>query len=88
MMRIPMLAILRVRAQGHRGITLWIPLLLIWLLLAPVAILLLPVLLIVSLFTLINPLRALGIFAEIFASCCGTRIEVDTPEHSVSIKIL
>lgn len=88
MTRIPMLAILRIRNPGGRGFTLWIPLLLIWLLLLPIALILTPFLLIACLFTLVNPLRAISVFAQIFSATCGTTIDVATPEHSVLIKIL
>ena len=73
---IPMVATLKLRNHRLRGFSIWIPLFLIWVILLPVVLILSPFFLIACLITLINPLRAIGVFWEILCGLRGTHIEV------------
>ncbi len=67
---------------------LWIPLFVVWLLLLPFVLLLLPLMMLACLVVGINPLRALGIFWQVFTGLRGTNIEVNDNNAAVVVRIL
>ncbi len=82
-----MLAIIRVRHDGRKPLSLWIPLILIWILLLPLA----PVLLLAALFICavkqIDPVRAMGAFFGFICALTGTHIDIEDGHSQVKVVI-
>jgi hypothetical protein len=84
----PLSASVHVKPAGWRfGIRLWLPLFLLWLLMIPLFLLLLPFLLVAALIFGVNLLRAVGATLALLAGFRGTRVEVDTPDTKVHVKL-
>jgi len=82
-------AIMRRRHRPKRHIIrLWIPLFLLWLLLTPIAILLSPLLIVVWAAGRRDVFRIIGALISLLAGVSGTRIEVDSPDALIFIRIL
>ncbi|MGZ5935316.1 MAG: hypothetical protein ACXWLV_11505 [Rhizomicrobium sp.] len=87
-MRPPLLAVVHILPNAmHRGIRLWVPLLLVWLLLLPFVLVLLPVYFVVCAAIDIHPFKTIGALLAVLGSLNGTHVEVDSPSASVLIHV-
>jgi len=85
---IPLLAEIRIRTGKHRNLSLvGVPLFILWLVLLPFAILLLPFFVLACLFGQVNPLRAIAVFWQVFASLSGTHVEINDNASSVLVRL-
>lgn len=84
---IPLVAIVRLRRPGKRGLTLWLPLFLIWLLLLPVIVLLLPIVILVLAAARARPFATLGALWGLMNALRGTRVEVDSRAQALFIHL-
>jgi len=76
------------RTQRRHIIRLWIPLFLLWLLLAPIALLLSPLLIVIWAAGRRDVFQITGTLIGLFAGVSGTRIEVESPDAVIFIRIL
>lgn len=86
---IPMVVSIDIRHfdQGPRRLHLWLPLFLVWLLLAPFLLVLSPFLLLVPLVLGQNPFAVFAALYGLLSALTGTRVEVDSPDAFVFIRI-
>ncbi len=83
----PLLAVIRVHQAG-RGFTLWAPVIVLWLLLALVALILSPLLLVYGLARGRNPIAVAAGVCGLVSSLGGTRVDVETPAASVTVRLV
>ena len=74
-------------SAGHRGLRLWVPLVLIWILLLPFVLVLLPVYFVTCVVLNLRPFKTLGAVFMVLGSLGGTHLEIDTPSASVLVHI-
>ena len=87
-LRPPLFMILRILpSASHRGLRLWVPLVLIWILLLPILIVLLPVYFVACALLDVRPFKTLAAFFMVLGSLGGMHLEVDTPSTSVLVHI-
>jgi hypothetical protein len=84
----PLTASVHVRPAGWRfGLRLWLPLFLLWLLLLPLFVLALPFLFIAAVIFGFKFLRSLGAVFGLLAGFRGTRVEVNSPDARVFVRL-
>lgn len=81
-------AFARRRGPRRRVVRLWLPMILVWLLLAPIALLLSPLLILVRAAGRRDVFRLSGALVDLLAALSGTRIEVESPDALIFIRIL
>ena len=84
---IPWLAVVRIRPEHGRRVSLWLPLILFWILLAPFAVLLIPMAMVYAAIRGMNPLKAILAIGRLLWALGGLRIEVESPNASVLIRM-
>ena len=86
---IPMVGVmaLRIEPKGRRW---WIPLplFLLWLILLPLAIVLVPVVIVVCAIVDINPFQAIGTAWQLLAGLRNIRVDVQTREADVHVRLI
>ena len=86
--RPPLFMILPISSSAsHRGLRLWVPLLLIWIVLLPVLLVLLPVYFMACAKLDLHPFKTLGALFMVLGSLSGRHLEVDSPSASVFVHI-
>lgn len=85
---IPVVAVVRIRRPGTRGIRLWLPLFLVWLLLLPLILLLLPLVVVVLAAARTKPFGTLAALWSCLCALRGMRIELDSRSQAVLIQII
>jgi hypothetical protein len=68
-------------------VQVWIPLFLVWLVLAPFVLLLSPLLAFGLARVRLDPFRAIGAAFRLLAALSGTRVEIETPDAFVNIRL-
>jgi hypothetical protein len=79
--------IVHILPGGHRGLRLWVPLLLIWILLLPLLLVLLPVYLVACAVLSLRPWKTFAALAWVLGSLGGTHIEIASRSAAVLVHI-
>ena len=85
---IPLVAIIRIRHDEHKPLSVWIPVVLFWILLLPFAILGLPILIVVCIAKGVDPFRAIPAGLGFIGALTGTHIEVENQRARVEITVI
>jgi hypothetical protein len=84
---IPWLAVVSISPENGRRVNLWLPLILFWILLAPFVVLLIPMGMVCFAICGMNPLKAILAIGRLLWALGGLRIEVESPNASVLIRM-
>jgi hypothetical protein len=83
-----MIAAIDVRSRGSKPVRLWLPMFLIWLAIVPIALILSPLILLALAVCRLNPFTAAAALISLVIALSGTRVEVDTPDAKVNIRLI